>query len=583
VGAFTTDAGLSWPGSAYPLAESDAQPGEDFYLQLVKANDARIPNLIAESPSARTRQFGVRGVGTSVEALAAAFCAPESSYFKSDALISPLEKASTTLLKAQHPDGTTDSGNLSSPPDTGFVVQTVCKALTVLRRSDSPLLAQTKANLEKFILAAGEALATGGLHTPNHRWVVSSALAQTNALFPSAKYVDRINDWLGEGVYCDADGQFSERSTGIYSRVIDNGLLTLARLLPRPELLEPVRRNLEMNIYYTHPDGGIETVGSRRQDQYMTTASIGVYYLQYRYMAIRDKNPLFAAVAKMIEQMGETGEVSKGDILISFLEEPLLRQELPESEPLPSNYAKVFSNTHLARIRRGETSATIYGGSDWPLGVASGLASNPTFFTFRKGKAVLESVRMSPICFSEGFFRSKGLRAEGNQYFLEELMEVPYYQPLPRDKRNPQGDYRLTPADDRFWSKMDFPDRPKSNIQRLDQKVTVVENNGVFELEFDISGHDQVPVTIQLAFRRGGKLEGPTPVPGKENVFFLKEGTGRYSVGDDVIEFGPGEAEHEYIQMEGESYLVHNGSLKPDGYCVYITGFTPFQRKLTIR
>ena len=130
-----------------------------------------------------------------------------------------------------------------------------------------PQLSSINNKLGKFVLAAGEALSTGGIHTPNHRWVVSSALAQIHSLFPSAKYVDRIDDWLGEGVYCDADGQFAERSTGIYSRVVDNALITIARLLRRPELLEPVRRNLAMTIFYMHPNGELETVGSRRQDQ----------------------------------------------------------------------------------------------------------------------------------------------------------------------------------------------------------------------------------------------------------------------------------------------------------------------------
>ena len=91
-------------------------------------------------------------------------------------------------------------------------------------------------------------------------------------------------------------------------------------------------------------------------------------------------------------------------------------------------------------------SATVYGGSDWPLGVASGLASNPTFFNLRKGKAVLESVRMIPDFFSEGPFRSAGLKVEAQRYSLQQQLAVPYYQPLPKHLRNPQGDYPLTPA-----------------------------------------------------------------------------------------------------------------------------------------
>jgi hypothetical protein len=558
---------------------SKTPSGNEFYLRIVKANDARVPSLIGSVNGAQVRRIPVRRVAGDLQGLAAAFCAPESSFFKAEALVAPMEKASRFLLDAQHPDGTIDSGNLESPPDTGFVVEAVCPVLTVLRKTDSPHTQRIKDNLGKFILAAGEALVTGGVHTPNHRWVICSALAQTNALFPASKYVDRINDWLGEGIYIDADGQYPERSTGIYSRVEDYAFVTMARLLDRPELLEPVRKNLEMNIYYTHPDGEVETVGSRRQDQF-TTATIANYHLEYRYLAIKDRNRAFAGVVRLIEGMeGQMGRLSNS--LIYFLEEPLLKEPLPEGRPLPSDYAKFFANSALVRIRRANVSATIYGGSDWPLGVASGLASNPTFFNFRKGKAVLESVRMGAAFFSKGFFHSQGLKVNGNQYVLHERLEVPYYQPLERGERNSQGDYPLTPAEDRFWSKMNFPRRRMSEIKTLDQTVTITENNGAFELEVSVIGPSGVPVTIELSFRRGGKLEGVRQA--QPDVFFLEKNMGRYVVGDDSIEFGPGRAEHQRINMEGASYSAHRGVLKTGGDCVYITGHTPFREKIAIK
>lgn len=552
---------------------------DDFYGNLVRLNDVGLPSVIDSVKTAHER-FGARAVGEAIDALAGAYCAPESSYFKSQQLLPVLEAAADTLLAAQHPDGTIDSGNLCSPPDTGFVVQTVCTALAVLKRTNLPQLAPVNNKLGKFLLAAGEALSTGGIHTPNHRWVVSSALAQLNALFPSAKYVNRIDDWLGEGVYCDADGQFAERSTGIYSRVIDNALITMARLLHRPELLELVRRNLAMNIFYMHPNGELETVGSRRQDQAML-AWISNYYLQYRYMAIHDQNRQFAAVARLAEQIGLEHAEDKIP-LVQFLEEPLYRRTLPDPEPLPTDYARFFANSALARIRREEISATVYGGSDWPLGIASGLASNSTFFNFRKGKAVLESVRMLPVFFSEGAFRSAGMSVEENRYLLHQQMHVPYYQPLPKHLRNPKGDYPLTPAGNRFWSKMNFPQRPQSSIQTLDQKVAISENAGAFELAFDIGGHDRVPVAIELTFRHDGELEGIEPGASRPNLSFLRQGTGRFRVGNDVIAFGPGQGDHEMVRMEGASFPASPNTEPPDRHRVYITGFTPFRKILTI-
>jgi len=554
-----------------------ADEGQRTFLRLLKSSDETVL-----SPA----QGRGLGRGGNVAAMVAAYCSKESAHYRSERLIPLMENASRAFVNAQNPDGTLDAGNLASPPDTGFVVEGLAASLGVLRGMDEPRLQQTKDTLTKFLLGAGEALVTGGIHTPNHRWVVCCALARINALFPAAKYVNRIDDWLGEGIYQDGDGQFEERSTGIYSRVTDNAFLTISRLLKRPTLLDPVRRNLEMNLYYLHPDGEMETVASRRQDQNMAV-SVANYYLQYRYLAIHDNNPRFAAVTRLIQERSNVGFVEGANPLIYFLDEPLLRKPLPEGGAVPSDYAKVFANSGVARIRRGAVSATVYGGSDWPLGVASGLASNPTFFTVRNGRAVLESVRMGGQFFSEGVFRSEGLAADRGRYTLHQRFDAPYYQPLPRNLRNPRGDYKLTPARDvRFWSKLDFPHRQMSNVQVLDQKVTVAENQGSFELHFDITGHSRVAYAVELAFRPGGEFTGSleevsTRDGGK--VYFLKEGVGRYRVGDDAIEFGPGQAEHQQINLSGPSYAAHGATLRARGTCVYITGFTPFQKVVTIK
>jgi hypothetical protein len=50
---------------------------------------------------------------------------------------------------------------------------------------------------------------------------------------------------------------------------------------------------------------------------------------------------------------------------------------------------------------------------------------------------------------------------------------------------------------------------------------------------------------------------------------------GRYTVGEDTIEFGPGQASHTYTQVRG-------ALPKWDGLSVYLTGLTPFKTTLTI-
>ena len=168
------------------------------------------------------------------------------------------------------------------------------------------------------------------MHTPNHRWVICAALARLNALYPDKKYITRIEDWLGEGVFIDADGHYPERS-GIYSGVEDNALITMGRLLNKPSLFEPVRKNLEMTYYYMEPNGDLVTNDSRRQDQY-AAKGIMPFYLHYRYMAIKDNNKKFAAIASQIENMKGFEKEVVEKALFHFLEDTYCnknyRQEL---------------------------------------------------------------------------------------------------------------------------------------------------------------------------------------------------------------------------------------------------------------
>lgn len=561
--------------------------GQQMFLRLLKANDEAVSRMLQAAAGGAAMRAGR---GSDVAGLVAAYCAPESSFYRSESLIPRIESRAQTLLDTLHPDGLLDAGNLSSPPDTAFVVEAIAAALVVARQSQDQRLARVQATLDRFLLRVGEALVTGGIHTPNHRWVICAALARIHSLFPSPKYVDRIDDWLGEGIYQDADGLFPERSPN-YARVEVNCFLTMARLLNRPALLEPVRRHLMANLYLMQPDGELETIHSRRQDQ-ERPVHVSNFYLQYRYMAIRENNTTWAAVARLIAERPGEGLVEGTNPVVYFLEDPLLRKPLPEGGTVPANYSRVFANSHLVRIRRGERAASIYGGNDQPVGIASGLAHNPTFFHFRNGKAVLNSVRMGGAFFSLGVFRAEGVKVDGPQCVLQQRLEAPYYLPLPREYRRANGDYPLTPVKDgRFWSKLDFPHRQMSGVQVLDQKVTIVEKEGRFELHFEITGHDRVPYAIELAFRPGGQFDGAfreaalrggaIGVEGK--ALFLTGGLGTYRLGETGIEFGPGQAEHEVIMLSGHTYQAHGAVLRASGNCVYITGYTPFRKVITIR
>ena len=561
---------------ASPLKhKKDFRFNNELLKKLVAANDKQVAELLQSAPADFSRK-----IGHDFASLAASYSHKDSANYHSPLIVSKLEALTSQLAKVQSADGTVNIGNLESPPDTAFLLEPLSAGAFLLKKDNSPALSSINRDIQKFIVKSGEALVTGGVHTPNHRWVICAALARLNVLYPNQKYLDRISDWMGEGIFMDNDGHYPERSQN-YANVENNSLITMGRLLNKPFLFDFVKKNLDLTWYYMDPNGDLITTDSRRQDQYMSK-SIVSFYLHYRFMAISQRDAKFAGIVKQIEQMKGFEEEVLNRTLFHFLEDPLLQQELPDATAPPVNYEKLFSTSGLLRIRREETTTTLFGGVDWPIIIASGRSNSPNFFAFRKGNAILKYMRLSSSFFSMGYFYSDGIKKEGNAYILQKKLEVPYYQPLPKDKRNSSGDYKLSPSiDDRFWNKMDFEDRPVSNVKTLNTTVTLVENNGANELSFDVSGQAGVSITIELCFLENGKLSGVS-APENGNSF-LEQGMGTYEYNGDTIRFGPGAIAGKSIKgLEGERYSTHFGSLRTEGMHVYLTGITPFKHKLTI-
>ncbi len=546
-----------------------AGAGDETLRAIIRAHDEQIPSLLAKQERrAGHRWFGglanehgihtVAGTNGFVAALAAAACAPGSKYFRSTDLAEPMLAGLRYMLKAQHADGTVDyyATNFHSPPDLAFILEGTCPAYALLRASPVREFAPVIAELATFIKRAADALVVGGVHTPNHRWVVCAALAWVNALFPDPRYGARIDQWLAEGIDLDPDGQYTEKSTTVYSPIVNRALITVARFLDRPALLEPVRKNLEMTLFYVHPDGEVVTEASRRQDR-ATRGSMARYYYSYRTLALRDGNGRFAAMCRQIERSAAPRH--PGELAV-YLTEPDFARALPPDAPLPTDYAKVFAHSSLARIRHGPASGTI-------------LAGNSTLFSFRKNSAALEAVRFATAFFGKGQFTSDMLEFRDGRYILRQELDGPYFQPLTKEQIASGEHTKMAPNGTLATNSKAF--RARSEVQTLTATVEVTESGGKFSLAFSIRGTEHVPVAIELAFRHGGALHGVEPVTDVKDAFFLRAGTGRYTLGADTIEFGPGLVEHTYTQVRG-------ALPKWDGQSVYLTGATPFDFTLKI-
>lgn len=579
LGALVSDAVLANDGFfSAPTAKVDSL----LMKKLLLSNDLKVEQLLQkELTDSAIRLSSFRSLANSITVLSASVSHSESRFYKSKIVVERLNQSADVLLKGQYSDGTVDAGgNRQSPPDTAFVLESVCSAATVLNLNKQKQLEDLRNKLKKFIQNAGEAMITGGVHTPNHRWVVCAALAHINSLYPDVRYINRINQWLAEGIYLNNDGHYAERS-GVYSAVIDKALITMATLLNKPELLDIVQKNLITYYYYSEPNGDLVTVDSKRQDQFMNL-TVTNFYLQYRYMAIHTGNPMFVYMVNLIEKNPDFDQYISQNSLVVFMESPKLQQQISVSTNVENDFEQFFALSNLARIRRGKTSITLFGGNDKPVLIASGRSSNPNFLMYRKGDAILKYLRLSSSFFRMGYFSSDGIEKIGNKYILKETKEADYYQPLAEQFRKPDGDYQLSESKDgRFWNKMDFDHRVASNVKKQTTVIEIEENNGALSLDFKVDGPPNVEITIEMCFKEGTQVAGATL--GEKGNYFLKSGIAQLAMGADTIQIGPGICEHQNVNnLDSEEYTYHQGTLRTDGVHVYITGFTPFQHKMTI-
>ncbi len=473
------------------------------------------------------------------ENLAAAYLHPDSRYHRDRALPGRMRLAAGFMDRAQHADGTIDllTTNFHSTPDTGFVVHNAGTAACLLHRAgERELLAM----IEPFLRKAGGALAVGGVHTPNHRWVVSSALAQINEVFPDPRFMRRIEQWLAEGVDIDADGQFTERSTSVYNTVCDRAFTVLAVKLKRPELLEPVRRNLNAMLYLMHPNLEVVTEISRRQDK-GERGDIGGYWFPLQYLAVLDRNTVYAGIAAQVAPVRASLPV--------LMEYPEMAGPSPGTNAPPDDYLKDFPTLDVVRFRRGARSATI-------------LGKDSLWFALRQGEAVISGVRMAGAFFGKGQLVPPRIERNGKIYVLRQSLEAGYYQPASPARKVAAGE----------WGRVRETCR-ESEICRYEHSAAITETANGFRIQFAAKGTDNVPVAIEIGLRAGVEVSGASAVKGRSDAFLIGSGYATVKRGSDRIRIGPGLAQHAWVQVRG-------AEPKLPGTSLYLTAFAPFDHTL---
>lgn len=524
------------------------QPFWSITPELIQRHDEYMDRLIErQTTDAASRWNGglpdADGLhnGGSAAAVAAAcvtsLVQPKSKHYRSPLVAERLALAVDFLKRHTTGDGNIHLliTNFNSPPDTAFAMNGMATAALLARRAGAR---EISARIEPIVRDWSRGLVRGGIHTPNHRWVVCSALAQVNELFPDASCVRRIDQWLAEGIDIDSDGQFSERSTVVYNGVTDRALTVTAIKLNRPALLDPVRRNLESMLHLIDPGNEAVTAISRRQDR-NTRGGLERYWLALRYLALKDGNGVYESLARLYPAS-----------LTDLMEYPELSNAGPEPRPAPTDYVKLFPALKVARIRRGASSATVV------------LEGDSRFVTLRRGGAIVEAVRFASAFFGKGQFVPEKGAARDGVYEMTQSLEGPYYQPLEPARH----------VDTEAWADVRKL-RRQTEVCRMSYTATVSETRNGFRVRVKAEGTADVPIAVEIALREGGTIEGCEAAPRVADAWLLGSGHAVFRRGGDALRFGPGRREHSYIQVRGAQE-------KWPGPCVYLTGYTPFDHTL---
>ncbi|MFI5675309.1 hypothetical protein [Streptomyces cellulosae] len=541
---------------------------------------------LAAGPQEEPAGVPHRGLARRVKTLVAAYRSPDSALHGSRQAIAAAMTHLRALRAVQTPTGLFAGGdNVQSPPDSAFTVNDVCDA-HVLAAGAGPELGDVTAALAEIAAAASGSLLTGGVHTPNHRWELCAALARLHRSFPDDRLLDRVEEWLAEGVDIDAEGLYSERSAVYASLVTNPSLLLLAEVLGRTDLLDAVERNLATTLDLIRPDGTVETVHSRRQDQKLSFP-LWPYLPHYRLLAIRTGRGDFARVARLAAADG----IDDPDLLAETLLTPDLCRALPapDAEKLPRG--RYLPTARLAAHASATAHTVVYGGSDVPehRRIRSGLACNPTFLRLFAGAAVLDAVRLSRVFFDLGPFRAADMeQLAGNRYRLTQTLTTAYYQPLPKDRRRDDGAYRLV-DEGRFSAAMAFPDRPQDEVSHTTRVEVDLREDGA-DLRIDISG-PPVPWALELTFRPGGEPQGAVPLG--DGRWCLTTEPLTYRDGDDeirveaAVETGEplaGPDRSDVLRYDpGQDYTVAGGTDATTGNRVYIGGHGPHTLTVALR
>ena len=400
----------------------------------------------------------------------------------------------------------------------------------------------------------GDGMVEEGFHTPNHRWVISAALALLNTLMPDERYVARIDQYLAEHIDCNEDGEYAERSAGGYNEINNRALLILAQDLGKTELLEYVRRNLEMMPVFYHTDFSIFTENSRRQDK-----GTAPYAEKYAYQYLLCGHALHDEALRAIGTAQLEACIRCGRPFPLAAEDLMLFPEAFQNLPAPAGpelfeVDRLLKGSGLLRLSRG-------GLNLWAV------ERQPAFLFLKKG-GIDFYIKGGISFFNCRHLLMENIRPCGDGYEMEYEGTGQYYQPF--------GEYQGT----NDWWEMDHSRRRTSGHLSVKVKATVTPVDDGFDIRVQTWGCPASTIRFEFGILPNVLIHGEgyrIPANAGGSLVAAK-GELELFDGKDTVSVGPGFAVNDVIKG-----LFGAVPASEDRFNLYFNDVTNFDRRFSIR
>jgi hypothetical protein len=489
------------------------------------------------------------------------YLTPDSRYYHSAELLERMHLAFQFILRSQHEDGTIDGyfcGDVRAASNVAFASHPLLRAYRWLTREHAQHEALLQ-QIETFLRKGIRAIKSKPLFTANHLWTAAAVLVEFDKIFVDSEAVLKAEDYLRDGIDINNDGVYSEGSP-ISSMVSNTMLLSIGEKLNRPLLIEFVRRSLNFLLHTFHANGEVATEFSHRKGE---ETGLPSGYGVWKKMSIIDHNGYFATAADLTlttylrcfhngfirpylnrpNPNVKNGQGSRffmtsdiGDLLAIESE---INNDWITQLPIPQQYEVTYPQSHIARIRSGNMSATIIG-------------TDKILFALQNGNAIIDGFRIKYAYHGFRDYVPTALKVDGKTYITQnEIIQ---------------------------WVCRPTPQRREVIALNLQILVKIDRVSDGFEIHITTHNGERIPIQLEFGLRKQGTLSiGDREYDlNQTNMVFLGKEPAKIVNGDDEIQINGGVTTHK-IYTDDDDWTMNRETAR-----LILTPITPYNGVIRI-